>query len=338
MKPREIAFQELQQPLTVEVGEHSENLITAWDEFVWASNNGTLFHTRRFLNYHPAGRFQDASLVFKKDEKWLAVLPAVSKQEGREKKLVSHAGASFGGPVFHSSLSFKDAFRIVQSLASYAESSGFTQIVITLPPQIYYHRPSNYFDFALLDFGFTYLKREVSSVIPLDFAEEDTLLVFRPESRRAVRKAMKLEVQVKESDEFSAFYSILENNLKLRHNVRPTHSLEELLLLKSLFPERIKLFAAFAKEQMVAGAVIFVCNSKAALAFYISHNEALQHYRGVNLLFYEVIRWAIRQHLKFLDFGIFTVNMKPNWGLARFKENFGAQGVFRDTLVKLIAY
>ena len=34
----------------------------------------------------------------------------------------------------------------------------------------------------------------------------------------------------------------------------------------------------------------------------------------------------------FLDFGIFTVNEKPNMGLARFKESFGAGGVLRDTL------
>ena len=39
---------------------------------------------------------------------------------------------------------------------------------------------------------------------------------------------------------------------------------------------------------------------------------------------------------KFLDFGIFTVNMDPNWGLGRFKENFGARGIFRDTFYKEI--
>jgi lipid II:glycine glycyltransferase (peptidoglycan interpeptide bridge formation enzyme) len=36
---------------------------------------------------------------------------------------------------------------------------------------------------------------------------------------------------------------------------------------------------------------------------------------------------------KFLDFGIFTVNMEPNWGLGRFKENFGARGILRDTFI-----
>ena len=49
------------------------------------------------------------------------------------------------------------------------------------------------------------------------------------------------------------------------------------------------------------------------------------------LLFYSIFDWAIKNELKVFDFGIFTVNEEPNFGLARFKENFGASGMFRDT-------
>lgn len=34
-----------------------------WDNFVLNSNNGTMFHSRKFLSYHPEGRFKDTSLV-----------------------------------------------------------------------------------------------------------------------------------------------------------------------------------------------------------------------------------------------------------------------------------
>ncbi|MFQ5603936.1 MAG: GNAT family N-acetyltransferase [bacterium] len=336
MKTRELAFQELKNQKVFQVESYSESKASEWDEFVVKSNNGTLFHTRRFINYHPPDRFTDASLIFKKDNKWMAVLPAVVKQIDGHKRLISHAGASMAGPAFRSTLSFKDTFRLVESLLDYAQRNACNQIQITLPPQIYHWRPSNYLDFALLDFGFTYQKREVSSVIPLDFAEEDTLLIFSPESRRAVRKALKLGVQVQESDDFGAFYVLLKKNLQLRHHVQPTHTLQELVYLKSLFPDEIRLFTAQANNQIAAGILIFICNKKVALAFYVSHDEKLQNYRSVNLLFYEAFRWCIRRQLKFLDFGIFTVNMKPNWGLAKFKESFGAQGVFRDTFVKTL--
>lgn len=333
---REVAFKNLGQKNLVTIAPFSQNNAVKWDDYVWQSNNGTIFHTRKFLNYHPEGRFEDASLIFKKGEKWLALLPAARSEEDGQNVLISRSGASFGGPVFNYSISLKDAFCFVESLIAYARANSYNKIILTLPPKIYHSRPSDYFDFAFLESGFTYLKREVSSVIPLDFAEEDTLLIFSPESRRAVRKAVRSGVVVRETDDIETFYAILKKNLKLRHNVQPTHTLEELIRLQQIFPERIKLFSSFLGDEMIAGVVIFVCNDKVALAFYISHREEMQKYRAVNLLFYDVIRWAIREHIKFLDFGIFTVNMKPNWGLARFKESFGAQGVFRDTFVRNI--
>lgn len=336
MSVRESAFKDLQERNSVEVTRFRVGDEKGWDEFVWFSNNGTIFHTRQFLAYHPPGRFDDCSLLFTKAGKCIAIFPAGVREIDRGKALISHPGASFGGPVFKLTISLKDTFFIVERLLEFAGDNGIETIQMTLPPLIYHSRPGNYFDFALGESGFSYLRREVSSVIPLDFAAEDTLLVFSPESRRAVRRALKMGVQVSECDDFSTFYDILKKNLQMRHNVRPTHSLDELLLLKQSFPEKIRLFAAQRDGEMMAGIVVFECNERVALAFYISHREELQQHRGVNLLFYEVIRWAISKQIKFLDFGIFTVNMKPNWGLARFKEGFGALGVFRDTLIKKV--
>jgi len=306
-----------------------------WDDFVWGANNGTLFHTRAFLSYHPPDRFQDHSLLFYKGGRLLALLPAIERQEESGPELVSHAGASFGGFVVRSQLSLRDAFRLVDALDGYAANHGLRRVVMTFPPQVYLNRPSNYLDFALLQRGYAYQKREVSSVIPLDFHEQHTLEIFSPESRRAVRRAMKLGVRSLQSERLADFYEILRRNLGLRHGVQPTHTLDELVLLKRMFPERIRFFEAQVDGRMIAGIVLFDVNPKAALAFYVSHDEAAQNYRGVNLLFYEVIRWSIRRHFQFLDFGIFTVDMEPNWGLAHFKETFGAQGIFRDTLHKV---
>ena len=125
---------------------------------------------------------------------------------------------------------------------------------------------------------------------------------------------------------------ILKKNLSIRHNVPPTHSLSELLYLKELFPDRIILFGAYLKNEMIAGVINFVVNDRIVLAFYISHKKQYQELRPINLLFYKIFDWAICNKFKVFDFGIFTVHEKPNMGLARFKENFGASGVFRDTV------
>lgn len=120
----------------------------------------------------------------------------------------------------------------------------------------------------------------------------------------------------------------------MRHCVTPTHSLDELLLLKRLFPAKIRLWGAFLGDKLIAGVCNFTVNPRVVLAFYISHDEKYQEFRAVNLLFREIMKRAAAEGFTWLDFGIFTVNMEPNWGLARFKENFGARGIFRDTFVK----
>ena len=47
-----------------------------WDRFVYQSVNGTIFHTCQFLSYHPKGRFEDASLIFRQEAELFALFPA----------------------------------------------------------------------------------------------------------------------------------------------------------------------------------------------------------------------------------------------------------------------
>ncbi|MBN2415817.1 GNAT family N-acetyltransferase [bacterium] len=304
----------------------------AWDEFVLQANNGTLFHLRKFLNYHPEGRFQDNSLLFRENNRLLAVFPAVLRRKAGETVLVSHCGASYGGIVHREELSIASAFTIVELLLEYCAANRISRIELTAPPIIYQSRPSNYLDFALYKNGFGYKKREISSIIPLDFSQEDILNKYKPESRTAVRRAEKLGLSMRESDDFSTFYPILERNLGMRHQVKPTHTLGELLSLKALFPNEIRQFGAYLGDTLIAGVTCFICNPRVVLAFYISHDQQYQRYRPVNYLFYRIMQWCITKQYRFLDFGIFTVDEEPNWGLGKFKESLGARGIFRDTL------
>jgi lipid II:glycine glycyltransferase (peptidoglycan interpeptide bridge formation enzyme) len=172
----------------------------------------------------------------------------------------------------------------------------------------------------------------VTSILFLEDSLDKNLAKFKSSHLRAVRNAQEKGVNVRQSNDFDSFYNILEQNLKIRHSVSPTHTLAELKNIHAMFPDRINLFAAFVKGVMVAGVVNFVVNDHVVLAFYISHDEAYQEFRAVNLLFYSIFDWAIQQGFRIYDFGTFTVNEEPNMGLGRFKENFGASGIFRDTI------
>jgi len=217
-------------------------------------------------------------------------------------------------------------------LVTYLKENNFSGIRITVPPTLYQRRLSNYMDFSFFKQGFTYLKRDVTSILFLEDSLDKNLAKFKSSHFRAVRNAQEKGVIVRQSNDFDSFYHILEQNLKIRHGVSPTHTLTELKNIHALFPDRVNLFAAFVKDVMVAGVVNFVVNDHVVLAFYISHDEAYQEFRAVNLLFYSIFDWAIQQGFRIYDFGTFTVNEEPNMGLGRFKENFGASGIFRDTI------
>lgn len=305
-----------------------------WDDFVRNANNGTLFHERKFLNYHPAGRFTDHSLVFLEQEKPIALLPAVDIRSDDKRCLYSHRGSSYGGIVQPLNQGVEKNVRIINALNRYAEKEDFERIVMTLPPDIYNEQLNNYLEFSCFINGYGYLKREISSVLKLEDTLEKNIAKFKSTHRTAFRRGEKMGVRVRESADYERFYHILENNLKIRHGVRPTHDLKELYDLRDRYPERIRLYGAYLQDTMIAGIVIFDANERVALAFYISHDEKYQEYRAVNVLFKEVIADSIAREFQYLDYGIFTVNMEPNYGLARFKESFGAGGVFRDTLVR----
>jgi hypothetical protein len=305
-----------------------------WDKMVLKANNGTIFHTRKFLSYHPEGRFRDHSLIFTKKGKPYALFPAAEISLSNDAQLlVSHPGASYGSFVVPADLSFADSLTLVTMLKSYSSVKGLKGIRLTMPPTIYNKRLSNYMDFALLKNGFYYEKREISSILFLEKTVKENLAKFRPSHRQAVRKAQRQGVIVEQTENYSEFYKILKNNLKIRHGVSPTHTLDELMLLKSLFPGQINLFGAYYDGKMIAGVLNFICNNDVVLAFYISHDEKHQEIRALNLLFYYIFEWAIENKLKVFDFGIFTVREEANMGLARFKENFGASGIFRDTFL-----
>lgn len=310
-----------------------KNGAAIWDNFVEASVNGTIFHTRKFLSYHPDDRFFDFSIEFYKKNKLFSLFPAVDFDYNGKRTLLSHRGASYGGFVYNEGLSIREAHDLVENLVKMAKDEGFDQIMMTLPPIIYERRLSNYIDFALIKNGFTYVKRDVSSIVRLESTIDENVAKFKQANRTAFRKAQKLGVDVRQSEDYEEFYDILKHNLKIRHDVQPTHTLAELIKLKNMYPEKIRLFGAYVKEEMVAGVVMFDCNAEVTLAFYISHKESMQEFRGVNLLFYHIIKDSIEKGFQYLDFGIFTVNMEPNFGLGRFKEGFGSSGVLRDTFI-----
>jgi len=98
-----------------------------WDRFVMhESGNGTFLQTRNFLNYHPAGRFTDASLMVYNEHGGLgAVVPAALRLDGATRIFRSHPGSTFGGPVLRSTYnSAAKSIGILQAVEDAASAMG----------------------------------------------------------------------------------------------------------------------------------------------------------------------------------------------------------------------
>ncbi|MBN1695526.1 GNAT family N-acetyltransferase [candidate division WOR-3 bacterium] len=314
---------------------YKDELKEKWDNFVEKANNGTVFHRIQFLNYHPPRRFKFHHLVFQKESNPIALLPGMLNK-GVYK---SPAGASFGGIVMDD-MSFRKTDIIVNKFLEYCKKTKIKEVYLTLPPVVYSKEMNKNLEYVLLYNGFSYSNNMYTSVINLSQLEKDPIKNFHQNARNAINKGEKSELKVKLSEDYETFYPILLKN-KEKFKVSVTHSLDELKKLNSLLPDTLKLFLVYRKGVLLGGSLIFVCNERALLAFYIALDYYYQQYRPINYLLYEIIKWGQKNKFKYLDLGVNQEEsksnpMEVNRGLISFKSSMGAQCFFRNQLYKKI--
>jgi hypothetical protein len=314
----------------MEIIRYTEEWKARWDAFVLKSNNGTMFHLQKFLDYHPPGKFSFHHLLFVERNNIVAVLPGTLQGGIFE----SPVGASYGS-IVTGDIRFAEAMNLVTALLRYAKTNGVREISLTPAPIIYETRPSQSLDFAMLWQGFRYSLHYIASAVALD-PDRDILSRFQMTARRNVRNSMKNpDIRVEINERYDEFYPILVLN-KAKHKVQPTHSLEDLLRLKQLLPDRLKLYMLYLKGTPVAGSLIFFGNGNVAICFY---NMLLYEYAGlkpVDRLMHEVIRDAAAAGYRYVDIGVSQETaaenpMTPRTSLIEYKENFDARTVMRNT-------
>lgn len=316
------------------VKRYSKELEHEWEEFVSSSVNGTFMQERRFLSYHPSDKFIDHSLIFMEDQKIIAVLPAAIIQQEDKHMLCSHPGASHGGLIIKSSLSTKKCLELVSALVEYCIMFGFDYIRLKPVPKVYHSSLSDQLDFALRFTGFVFEYTELATALELKKGEEHFLKQAMSDTAfRNYQKALKSGLTVIEDADINDYWPVLENKLKLSHHAKPTHTLEEIKYLKTLYPDSIKLFAAYKGEALAAGVLVFLLNKRVINCFYIAHDNQYQQMRPLNLVFGYLMDWGRKSDFNYLDWGISTEEKgnRVNIGLFQFKEGFGGHGVLRES-------
>lgn len=310
-----------------------------WDEFVDFSNNGTIFHKQLFLSYHSPKKFKFCHLLFYQNNKLVAVLPG-SLEKGIFK---SPTGASYGSFAVPN-LTFSEYEELLDSFIKYAKKEKIKEIFLTPPPTIYMEKPNEIEKFLLEYKGFKVKYHLITNAVDLMTLgqRENILENVEKRFRNDIILSKKRQLIIKITSDINAFYPILLEN-KLKFKTTPTHTLDELLQLKQLFPKDILLFMAYDPKNKlpVAGILLFLTNKTTALVFYISMNYKYKNQKPVSRLLYEIILFLRKKHYRWLDLGVsmdtFSDNpMEPSRNLIFFKEAIKTRGFLRTTYWKKI--
>ena len=306
-----------------------------WDAFVTQSKNGTFLFERGYMDYH-ADRFLDASLmVYDQRGKLFALLPANRVGES----VYSHQGLTYGGLVIDAKATASKVCEAMMAINGHLRADGVTRVVYKAIPYIYDAMPADEPLYTLTEVCRARLcNRDIASVVSLA-----NRIPFAELRHRGMKKAMRCSVTIGFSDNFAAFWRILEDNLQVKYNTKPVHTLNEMLLLRNRFPGNILLLSAFRDGQMMAGTVLYL-TPRVVKTQYISASPEGKAIGALDLLF----AWLFDhltgtpEHSKaygtcgrpqFVDLGTSALDHSSELRLPLIfqKEGFGARAVCYDT-------
>ena len=309
----------------IEIVAYSPDMAGQWDETVKRSSSGTFLHERGYMDYH-ADRFKDASLMaFNAKGNLVALLPANAVGD----TLYSHQGLTYGGwLVDPRKVATNAMMEIWDSMLTFVREKGYKQLVYKPVPYIYHRYPCDDDLYCLFRSGARISCVNIASAV--DLREP---LRFNMTSRNCANKAEKAGITIRESDDLAAFWMLLDDVLRERHDARPVHTLEEMTLLKSRLPEKIKLYGAYDVDgTLIAGSLLYLTET-VVHSQYIATNEEARQTHALNLLFRQLIPKLAQMGYNYFDFGTSNEDHGRvlNSGLAMQKSGMGGRGVAYTT-------
>ena len=298
-----------------------------WDKHIAASRNGTFLFRRNYMDYH-SDRFRDCSLVFMKRDKVIACFPANICES--EQTVYSHQGLTYGGLIISTEATSAYITEIFHMMMEYYKQKYSAKRIIYKPtPYIYHKYPSDEELYVLFAAHAKLVGRGLSSTIDLTCPYP-----YDKSRRRMLRKSQAAGLSLTISDEeqdIREYWEILNETLQRRHSVVPVHTADELMLLRSRFPENIEFHVCRkADGTMLGGCWLYKCNHTVH-AQYLTSSDKGREVGATDFMVNEFIN-SYKIEFRFFDFGISTEDNGDylNTNLAYHKEGLGGRGVCYD--------
>lgn len=268
------------------------------------------------MEYH-SDRFTDFSLLVFKEDKLVAVLPANIK----DGVVYSHQGLTYGGLFTNFPIKLEDYITIFYDILQFLKEQHVKNLVIKKIPSIYCTTSNEAFEYVLFILQANLLKTETLTSI-----DRGLDLPFSRSRVNGNKRGIKNALTIKEDEDFEMFWKqILEPNLQHRFQTLPVHSLDEMRLLKTRFPENIKQVNVFKEANLVAGTTLFITDDVIHCQ-YISGDEDRNKNGSLDFLFTNLVK-DLFPDKRYFDFGTSNENngKSINKGLQYWKEGFGGQ-------------
>lgn len=296
-----------------------------WDRFVENSRNATFILRRGFMDYH-ADRFCDASLLLYDDkDRLMAMLPASADGD----TVTSHAGLTYGGWIVGESrptvVQMLEAWTL---MSDHYKSRGYHTLLYKAIPHIYHKYPAEEDLYVLFRNN-----AEVKSVLASSVVDLTCPIHFNKGCQRHIKKIACSGYIINESDEWERFWSILEARLSERYGAHPVHSVDEIRLLKSRFPNNIVLWLiSDSAGELLGGTVLFV-DGQVVKSQYIASTIAGREVNALDYLFSVLFGYYFRRGYKYFDLGPSCEDggWRLNEGLIGQKNGYGGRCIAYTT-------
>lgn len=301
-----------------------------WDRFIERDScNGTFLQSRKFLEYHQEGKFEDYSLlIYKGSTTILAVIPAHILYEDGKKVFASHMGSTFGGIVFHRQFyNIAHVEAILEALEDFLKQRQFDKLILKQSSQIFCEQSNDLLEYFFFQKNYQYYA-EISFVIDLTNYKDDVISNFTASRRRDYRYALKNELcfrRLESRGEIRDFYDVLTDNLH-KFETAPVHTYEELIDLKgNRLRDAIDFYGVYHEGRLISGSMVFKFGQRVFHTQYLAARQDKLDLFPNNYMDAQMIMLARQDGYHYFSFGTSTAEhgRKLNRQLAEYKEGFG---------------
>ena len=305
-----------------EIRRYQEADHDVWNRYVAKARNATFLFYREYMDYHN-DRFFDHSLLFYVGRRLHSILPAHAVGE----IFCTHRGLTYGGLLMDDDVTTADVMVLFEELNVYLCNNGFRKVLYRAIPWVYHRLPSEEDLYAMFwKCGARIQQRMSGTVIFMDGH-----LQWRKDHRRRFKQSQAVGVRVERDGSLDAFWPILNENLQHKYNAQSVHTLEEILLLKSRFPDNIVQYNAYLGEDIIGGITFYVMGH--VLHGQYSGTNDVGKQTGAMEAIYHQVMFHDYSHMRYLDFGTSNEGggMVLNEGLIAHKEGYGGRTICYDT-------